>query len=110
MNNIIAWWSGAIVDIPAGWSICDGNGGRPDLRDMFLIFAGDTYNPDASGGSEDHSHTFTGDGHIHSLPPGSGLSSGAPSSRNFGSEQITGITDNGDVLPPYHALPLIMKD
>lgn len=46
MKNIICIWAGAVVDIPAGWSLCDGNGGRPDLRDKFVIGAGNAYNPD----------------------------------------------------------------
>lgn len=46
MKNIICIWAGAIVDIPAGWALCDGNGGRPDLRDKFVIGAGNTYAPD----------------------------------------------------------------
>lgn len=46
MKGIIVLWGGAIVDIPAGWSLCDGGGGRPDLRDKFIIGAGNTYNPD----------------------------------------------------------------
>lgn len=46
MKGIIVLWGGAIVDIPAGWALCDGNGGRPDLRDKFVIGAGNAYNPD----------------------------------------------------------------
>lgn len=46
MKNIICLWAGALVDIPSGWSLCDGSGGRPDLRDKFVIGAGLTYNPD----------------------------------------------------------------
>lgn len=46
MKGIIVLWAGAIADIPAGWSLCDGTGGRPDLRDKFVIGAGSTYNPD----------------------------------------------------------------
>lgn len=46
MKNIICIWAGAVVDIPAGWSLCDGNDGRPDLRDKFVIGAGNAYNPD----------------------------------------------------------------
>lgn len=46
MKGIIVLWGGAIVDIPTGWALCDGFGGRPDLRDKFLIGAGSTYNPD----------------------------------------------------------------
>lgn len=48
MKGLICLWSGAIVDIPAGWSLCDGGGGRPDLRDKFVIGAGDHYAVDAT--------------------------------------------------------------
>lgn len=46
MKGLICFWGGAIVDIPAGWKLCDGTAGRPDLRDKFIIGAGNTYNPD----------------------------------------------------------------
>lgn len=46
LKNIICIWAGAIVDIPAGWALCNGAGGTPDLRNKFVIGAGDTYNPD----------------------------------------------------------------
>src|SRR5450756_1924749 len=36
----IILWAGAIVDIPLGWSLCDGNNGTPDLRDRFVTGAG----------------------------------------------------------------------
>lgn len=29
-------WGGNISDIPAGWVICDGNNGTPDLTDKFV--------------------------------------------------------------------------
>ncbi len=45
MKNMIMLWSGAIVDIPAGWALCDGNNGTPDLRDKFIVGAGATFNP-----------------------------------------------------------------
>ena len=51
MKGLICLWSGAIVDIPSGWSLCDGAGGRPDLRDKFLIGAGNTYSPDDTAAS-----------------------------------------------------------
>lgn len=34
--DCIIIWSGAIVDIPTGWQLCDGTGGTPDLRDYFV--------------------------------------------------------------------------
>jgi len=45
MKNIIVIWSGAIVDIPAGWALCDSNNGTPNLTDKFVIGAGTTFNP-----------------------------------------------------------------
>jgi len=33
----IIMWSGAIADIPAGWALCDGTAGRPDLRGRFVV-------------------------------------------------------------------------
>lgn len=43
MIGIIVLWYGAIVDIPAGWQLCDGTNGTPDLRNKFIAGAGDTY-------------------------------------------------------------------
>lgn len=34
------------MDIPSGWSLCDGNGGTPDLRGVFVIGAGGAFSPD----------------------------------------------------------------
>ncbi len=48
MKSIIVLWSGAVVDIPAGWALCDGNNGTPDLRDRFVIGAGGTWAPDVN--------------------------------------------------------------
>ena len=46
----IIMWSGAIVDIPANWALCDGTGGTPDLQDKFIVGAGNTYSPTNTGG------------------------------------------------------------
>ena len=60
----IVLWSGSIGSIPAGWVLCNGNNGTPDLRDRFVVGAGSTYAVDATGGSANaitvaHTHTFT---------------------------------------------------
>ena len=52
----IIMWSGAIVDIPAGWYLCDGNNGTPNLVDKFVVGAGGTYAKGATGGSGSHNH------------------------------------------------------
>lgn len=48
MRHMIVIWSGAIVDIPAGWVLCDGNNDTPDLRGCFIIGAGGVFNPNGT--------------------------------------------------------------
>lgn len=55
-------WSGAQAAIPSGWFLCNGANGTPDLRDRFIVGAGNLYGVAASGGSRDaivvtHTHT-----------------------------------------------------
>jgi hypothetical protein len=73
----ILLWSGSIGSIPAGWVLCNGNNGTPDLRNRFIVGAGSTYAVDATGGSADstlptHTHgatsVVTDPGHAHVLP------------------------------------------
>lgn len=46
--GMIILWNAAIVDVPAGWQICDGTNGTPDLRDAFVVGAGSSYTLDQS--------------------------------------------------------------
>ena len=55
-QNAILMWGGLLVDIPAGWALCDGAGGRPDLRDKFIRGAAVGVDPGATGGSDTHTH------------------------------------------------------
>jgi hypothetical protein len=60
----ILLWSGSIGSIPAGYVLCNGSNGTPDLRDRFVVGAGSTYAVNATGGSADaivvtHNHTAT---------------------------------------------------
>lgn len=113
MTGLICLWSGAIVDIPAGWVLCDGNFGTPDLTDRFVVGAGDSYAVDDIGGSDQHNHDFTGDGHSHGIPVA--LSATPPpvvmtlSVPGTNIAAATGTTDNATELPPYYALAYIMK-
>lgn len=108
-SGIILLWSGAVVNIPAGWVLCDGSSGTPDLRNRFVVGSGDTYAVGAEGGTVIHSHPFTGDGHTHTLPSGDVIASGPAISDVTTSSQAAGTTDNGNTLPPYYALAFIMK-
>lgn len=101
-------WSGAEVDIPTGWHLCDGTNGTPDLRDRFIIGAGSTYAPGVTGGNSLHSHPFTSDGHYHDIPPGFGVASGTDVLNHTSEVQCTGTTDAGSSLPPFYSLCFIM--
>ena len=107
-SGMIMLWAGAILDIPTGFALCDGNNGTPDLTDRFIVGAGDSFNPDDMGGSVNHTHTFTGDGHSHTVPIGAGVQPGVGLSATTSSNATTGTTDNGSTLPPYYALAYIM--
>lgn len=53
--GIIAMWSGTIANIPSGWALCDGQSGRPDLQDRFILGARASGNPaiNSTGGAHD---------------------------------------------------------
>ena len=83
----IIMWSGSVASIPTGWVLCDGNNSTPDLRNRFVVGAGDTYAVDATGGSSTttlstanlpaHTHTFSGTtggagSHSHTTSHGTG--------------------------------------
>lgn len=63
--GMIVMWSGAVGSIPAGWVLCNGTGTLsngnpvPDLRNRFIVGAGDTYAVGATGGATTHTHAGT---------------------------------------------------
>ena len=50
-SGVIVMWSGQVSAIPEGWSLCDGTNGTPDLRDKFIVGAGNSYSVGATGGA-----------------------------------------------------------
>lgn len=66
----IILWSGSVANIPTGWALCDGTNSTPDLRNRFVVGAGDTYSVDGTGGNNSttlttanlpaHTHSFSG--------------------------------------------------
>jgi microcystin-dependent protein len=131
-------WSGSIGSIPAGWAICNGTNGTPDLRDRFVVCAGGGYAVGATGGQADttlvsHTHTATVTDPTHShAQSGWTANLGGPNTQGFTNSSpyyvgvdgvntaaaSTGISvgisttgspaTNGN-LPPYYALAYIMK-
>jgi len=84
-------WNGSVDTIPSGWTLCDGTMGTPDLRNRFVVAAGDTYSPNSSGGALVHRHT---------LPAGAQLAAGSDYSK---------FTDYVTNIPSYYALCYIQK-
>ena len=133
----ILLWSGSIGSIPAGFVLCNGSNGTPDLRDRFVVGAGSTYAVNALGGSADavvvsHTHTATSTvtdpGHTHGYIRNVGAPNNAAGSipndisnqaatTNSNTTGITvattvanaGVSGTNANLPPYYALAYIMK-
>ena len=138
-TGLIAIWSGSIGSIPSGWVLCDGTNSTPDLRNSFILGAGNSYSVGQTGGSTDaivvsHTHTATSTvtdpGHIHAVTSyynGSSIANQASSyanqnsASNFNTQSAvtgitvattntsTGVSGTNANLPPYYALAFIMK-
>lgn len=50
-QGTILSWFGQLSNIPSGFAVCDGKNGTPDLRNRFIVGAGDSYNFGDTGGS-----------------------------------------------------------
>ena len=46
-------WRGNLADMPEGFALCDGSNGTPDLRDRFIVGAGNEYNLNDTGGEKE---------------------------------------------------------
>lgn len=66
MTGAILMWSGSVASIPAGWALCDGTNGTPDLTDSFVVGAGSSYAPGDTGGAANVAlNTAQLPGHTH---------------------------------------------
>ena len=99
-RGIITAWFGATV--PAGWTLCNGTNGTPNLVDRFILGSADKYNE--TGGASSYKLTseqipLQNYGGIASAAGGSYGVFGAPSTNNT----------TYSVVPPYFRLAYIMK-
>lgn len=118
-SGMIVMWSGSIGAIPAGWALCNGANGTPDLRNRFIVGAGGDYAVGATGGALTHSHAIT----VDAAPTGIVLNQtkttvdgDADPPECLDSASLTDPTHahtasagNEDNRPPYFALAYIMK-
>lgn len=137
-SGVILLWSGSTGSIPAGFLLCDGNNGTPDLRDRFIIGAGNSYAVNSVGGTADavvvsHTHSATSavtdPGHNHQhyatnttggIPtPGDRNGNGTNNTYNTNTKttgitvattvNTAGVSGTGANIPPYYALAYIQK-
>ena len=99
-TGAIMMWSGSIASIPAGWALCNGAGGTPDLRDRFVVGAGSTYAVGATGGANTVTLTTANlPSHSHSIS-GSGTTSGQSADHtHFFSAGTSGVGDHSHGFP-----------
>lgn len=117
----VRMWHGAVANIAsvwgAGWQLANGTNGTADLRDRFIVGAGNTLVPNQAGGSASltlsvdnlpaHSHGVLDNGHAHGVnDPGhahsttlsnSGTSSGPDETLHVSRGSPQAIGTNGAV-------------
>ena len=142
LTGIVSFVSGMIImynstSAPSGWYLCNGQNGTPDLRDRFIVGAGNSYSQNATGGSvtATDSVSISGSDTVNisisgsgttGNPNQSGIQYGRPGysdcarsshTHNFsfsgsGSDTVSisgSDTVSIDTRSPYYALTFIMK-
>lgn len=135
-SGIICLWSGSVDNIPDGWALCDGQNGTEDLRDKFVVGAGNSYAVNATGGNASQNVNLSGStgattltvdqmpSHTHSvsainrgterLGPGesfgsvSTITTSATGGSQSHSHSLSGSA-TVSTLPPYYAKCYIQK-
>lgn len=118
-GSIIPWY-GNLANIPDGFALCDGKNGTPDLRDRFLVGAGNAYKLGDIGGENKHQLTIDEmpkhEHVVYSGYYGSNIYSISCDGSSYGGTfkdkhltQPSGGNQPHENRPPYYALYYIMK-
>lgn len=125
--TLIRLYVGLAADIPSGWQLADGTNSTPNMKDLFVVGAGDLYAQGATGGSttilannlpahthpyEDANTTYTAT--TANLQPGTGTAVQVVTGLTPGGGDTTRTTDNNTTaatpyLPPYYAAAYIIN-
>lgn len=134
-SGSVCMWSGSQSKIPAGWKLCNGQNGTPNLTNRFILGAGSKYTCGATGGSStvslsqsqmpSHSHKFRVNGADVKIRyrPSTGyvkegrdvdalddLDSSTSSITVSGNTDSAGSGSSHENNPPFYALCFIMKE
>lgn len=127
VKGMIIMWYGNSAQIPDGWALCDGqtyNGVQtPDLRDRFIVGAGEDYSLSATGGEATHTLTINempSHGHRFTViaqnanSDGTGVLTGGISNSSSdgsfsGDSENVGNNQPHNNMPPYYALYYIIR-
>ena len=125
-------WHGLVSAIPAGWALCDGANGTPDLRGRMILGASDTYTLNSTGGATSATptitvanHTLTTaemPSHAHNVAQSSNVGAGSAGTSDYGGQSYptsyaggggahghTAASSAVATLPPYYVLTYIKK-
>ena len=121
VTGMIILWYGNTGNIPTGFVLCDGNNSTPDLRNRFVVGAGDSYSVNNTGGNSNvtlstsqlpsHNHSVSVSGTTDNPSPAltgdvrrisegfraSGTASGVFTKVNDPNNPITGASSNSPV-------------
>lgn len=125
--GMIMMWSGAVNAVPAGWALCDGTNGTPNLKGRFIVGydpADPDYNAIGKTGGEKahlltqaempaHSHQTTipskdFDTQTNNGPNLTGPGDGALSTQTFATNSMGGNQPHEN-RPPFYTLAFIIK-
>jgi microcystin-dependent protein len=126
-KGIVVAWSGRLNDLPNGWVLCNGNNLTPDLRDRFIVGAGNNYKVNDTGGKNkvklkqehlpSHKHPFKSDLKFQQNDNQAevyDMDSEHHEPGNYHERYVKGTTDavgqdkKHENRPPYYALAYIM--
>ena len=106
--GIIVGWSGAVGSIPAGWQLCDGTRGTPDLRGRFILGAGTGKDVGETSGQASYT-TSRNQRPTTEITRRGGSAALEPASGSPALNSVSMHTHTVSVMPPYYSLAFIMK-